>query len=73
VYIERFLPAIERYSYLQRIMIAYCLKTETYRRGQVILPKGVLAANFYIVMDGEAEILADLPTGSKRILKLAAG
>jgi CRP-like cAMP-binding protein len=73
VYIERFLPAIEHYSPQQRIMIAYCLKTETCRRGQVILPKGVMAANFYIVIDGEAEILADLPTGPKRILKLAAG
>lgn len=72
-YIERYLPSIEHYSRIQRIMIAYCLKTESYRRGNVILPQGVLSENLYIVVEGEAEIIAELSTGSKSILKLSAG
>jgi CRP-like cAMP-binding protein len=72
-YIEQFLPSIEHYSYIQKIMIAYCLKTETYCRGQVILPKGVVSQNLYIVIDGEAEIIACLITGKHSILKLARG
>jgi hypothetical protein len=54
-------------------MIAYCLKTETYRRGQVIVPKGSIPDKLYIVVNGEAAILADMFTGRRSILKLTVG
>lgn len=72
-YIERFLPYIEHYSRIQKIMIAYCLKTEQYRRSQVILPEGVMSENLYIVVEGEADIIAEMTSGSKSILKLSVG
>jgi CRP-like cAMP-binding protein len=72
-YIEKYLPSIEHYSYQQRIMIAYCLRTDTYRRGQVILQEGTVSPNLYIVIDGEAEIIADLKANSRGILKLEKG
>jgi CRP-like cAMP-binding protein len=72
-YIKNYLPSIEHYSHLQRIMIAYCLKTDTYRRGQVILQEGTVSENLYIVIDGEAEIIADLKAHTRGILKLDKG
>eukprot|EP00359_Climacostomum_virens_P009115 CAMPEP_0204914648 /NCGR_PEP_ID=MMETSP1397-20131031/12549_1 /ASSEMBLY_ACC=CAM_ASM_000891 /TAXON_ID=49980 /ORGANISM="Climacostomum Climacostomum virens, Strain Stock W-24" /LENGTH=413 /DNA_ID=CAMNT_0052086333 /DNA_START=211 /DNA_END=1452 /DNA_ORIENTATION=+ len=71
--IERFLPSIENYSHLQKIMIAYCLKSYTFKRGAVMLKKGKLSDEFYIIVNGEASIMSDLPDGSKSILKLTAG
>jgi CRP-like cAMP-binding protein len=71
--IKNFLPSIEHYSHIQRIMIAYCLKSETYRRGQAIIVKGSIPDKLYIVVTGEAAILADTLTGKRSILKLAVG
>mmetsp|Transcript_34400 Transcript_34400/g.60283 ORF Transcript_34400/g.60283 Transcript_34400/m.60283 type:complete len:409 (+) Transcript_34400:3207-4433(+) len=72
-YIERYLPAIEHYSRIQRIMIAYCLQSFNYRRGETIVSEGELSEKLYIIMEGEADIIANLPTGHKSILKLSAG
>lgn len=71
--IERFIPTIDDYSNLQKTLIAYCLKTEHFIRGQVILHKGLISDNLYIIINGEASVVAESDESSKSILKLSSG